>query len=106
VLGIDVGSYSTKGVVCTPTGTVVATHVVEHAMSVPRPGWAEHDADAVWWRDTVAVCRSLLGTAGCTPAAIRAVAVSGIGPAVLPLDARGRPLRPAILYGIDTRAGA
>ncbi len=30
--------------------------------------------------------------------------VSGIGPAVLPVDAAGRALRPAILYGIDTRA--
>src|SRR5262249_40090143 len=29
---------------------------------------------------------------------------SAIGPCVLPLDDHGRPLRPAILYGIDTRA--
>jgi xylulokinase len=31
-------------------------------------------------------------------------AVSGIGPCVLAADADGRPLRPAVLYGIDTRA--
>src|SRR5579875_2077725 len=30
--------------------------------------------------------------------------VSGIGPVVLVADGDGRPLRPAILYGIDTRA--
>ncbi|HEY3481338.1 MAG TPA: FGGY-family carbohydrate kinase, partial [Streptomyces sp.] len=35
-----------------------------------------------------------------------AVAVSGIGPCLLPADAEGTPLRPAILYGIDTRATA
>ena len=34
----------------------------------------------------------------------RRVCVSGIGPCLCPLDAPGRPLRPAILYGIDTRA--
>jgi xylulokinase len=32
------------------------------------------------------------------------VGVSGIGPCVVPVDAHGSPLRPAILYGIDTRA--
>ena len=30
--------------------------------------------------------------------------VSGMGPCVLLADAAGKPLRPAILYGIDTRA--
>jgi xylulokinase len=33
------------------------------------------------------------------------VAVSAIGACLLPVDAAGRPLRPGILYGIDTRAG-
>lgn len=32
------------------------------------------------------------------------VAVSAIGPCLLPLDAAGRPLRKGILYGVDTRA--
>ena len=51
LLGIDVGTYSSKGVLATPEGAVVARHVVEHGMDVPRPGWAEQDADAVWWHD-------------------------------------------------------
>ncbi|GAC1433354.1 MAG: FGGY-family carbohydrate kinase [Chloroflexota bacterium] len=105
ILGLDVGTYSTKGVLCTPGGTVVASHVVEHGLSVPRPGWAEHDADGVWWAGCTAVCRALLAHAR-HPGAVRAVALSAIGPAVLPVDARGRPLRPAILYGVDTRAMA
>jgi xylulokinase len=37
---------------------------------------------------------------------VRGVCVSGIGPVLLAADADGRPLRPAILYGIDTRAQA
>lgn len=32
------------------------------------------------------------------------ICVSGIGPCVLPCDAHLQPLRPAILYGVDTRA--
>ena len=45
--------------------------------------------------------------AACSPgrgARVRAVGVSALGPCVLPADAHGRPLRPAILYGIDSRA--
>lgn len=103
LLGIDVGTYSSKGVLSTPTGDVLATATVEHGLSLPRPGWAEHDADAVWWADVVQICRRLLaGTYSGDD--VGAVAVSAIGGCVLPVDRDGRPLRPAILYGIDTRA--
>lgn len=102
VLGIDIGTASTKAVVVTPNGRVVARTERPHRVSYPRPGWAEHDAEATWWDDVVAVCRALQPELS----SVQAVAVSGIGPCVLPCDKRGRPLRPAILYGIDSRAGA
>ena len=103
LLGIDIGTASTKGVLCTPSGEVVAETVIEHGVDQPRPGWYEQDADAVWWGDVVAVCQRLLpGRAD----AVRGVAVSAIGPCLLPVDADGRALRPGILYGIDSRAGA
>ena len=60
LLGIDIGTDGAKGVLCTPEGEVVASAVVEHAMAVPRPGWAEQDADQVWWGGFVALCRQLL----------------------------------------------
>jgi xylulokinase len=103
LLGIDIGTYSSKGVLCTPEGDVVASHVVEHGISLPRPGWVEQDADAIWWNDTVAICRALITDAH--PAEeIAGVAVSAIGPCMLPVDEQGTPLRPGVLYGIDTRA--
>ncbi len=104
LLGIDVGTYSTKGVLCTPEGEVVAEHIVEHGLDLPRPGWAEQDADGVWWGDIVKVCQAILGNGQHSAADVGAVAVSAIGPCLLPVDSEGRPLRPGILYGIDTRA--
>jgi xylulokinase len=103
LLGIDVGTYSSKGVLCRPSGAVLAEARAAHEMSVPRPGWAEHDADRVWWADVVAIARELTAR---IPAGdrIAALAVSAIGPCLLPVDAAGRPLRPAILYGVDARA--
>ncbi len=91
---------------CSPDGEVLRQHVVEHEMDIPRPGWAEQDADAVWWHDVVAICRALLDGVPYAGADVAAVAVSAIGPCLLPLDAAGRPLRKGILYGVDTRASA
>jgi len=103
LLGIDIGTYSAKGVLCTPAGEVLAQAVVEHTMSIPRPGWAEQDADAVWWGGFVAICRQLL-SGRYSGADVGAVGVSAIGPCMLPVDEQGRPLRPGVLYGVDTRA--
>jgi xylulokinase len=101
LLGIDVGTASTKAVLARPDGEVVARAARAHELSLPRPGWAEHDPEAVWWHDVCAVCRELLGHAR---GGVAAVGVSGIGPCLAPCDAQDRPLRPALLYGIDTRA--
>lgn len=105
LLGIDVGTYSTKGVLTTPEGEVLHQHVVEHGVSFPKPGWVEQDADAIWWSDVVAVCHSVTA-AGFDTSRIGALAVSAIGPCMLPVDEQGKPLRPGVLYGIDTRAQA
>lgn len=103
LLGIDIGTYSAKGVLCTPAGDVLATATIEHDLSIPRPGWAEHDPDRVWWGECAGLCRMLL-SGRYSGADVGAVAVSAIGPCLLPVDHAGRPLRPGILYGIDTRA--
>lgn len=103
LLGIDIGTSSSKGVLCTPEGEILASAVVEHETSFPAPGRAEHDAEAIWWGEFVTICRKLL-SGPFTGEDVGAVGVSAIGPCMVPLDAAGTPLRPAVLYGIDTRA--
>lgn len=104
VIGVDVGTYSAKGVLVDPSGRVVAERVVPYDLSIPRPGWAEHDADAIWWSSLCTITRGLLRDADVRADDVAAVGTSAIGVTMLPLDAAGRPLRPSILYGIDTRA--
>ena len=101
VLGVDIGTGSTKVVVCGPTGQVVASTSSEHGVDLPHRGHVEQDAETVWWRDLTALIRSLDDDVRCR---VEAVAVSGLGPCVLITDHDCRPLRPAILYGVDTRA--
>ncbi len=104
LLGVDLGTSSSKAVLCSPDGRVVHSAVREHAMSLPRTGWAEVDAEAVWWGETVSLVRELMGRASADR--VVGLCVSGVGPCLVLCDAQLRPVRPAILYGIDTRAGA
>ncbi|ORA53422.1 sugar kinase [Mycolicibacterium chubuense] len=105
LLGIDMGTGSTKGVLVDSTGTVVASETISHGMDLPRPGWAEVDADAVWWREVCAISAALTAKLPAN-ATLAGMCVSGVGPCLVLCDADLRPLRPAILYGIDTRAHA
>ncbi len=105
-LGIDIGTFETKGVLVAADGTITATASRPHKMLVPRPGWAEHRAEEDWWGDFVHVTKALLAQSGIDPKAIRAVAASAIGPCMLPVDSAGAPLMNGVLYGVDTRATA
>jgi xylulokinase len=104
LMGIDVGTYETKGVLVTPEGKVVATEVMPHTLIFPRAGWAEHDPESTWWGDVKNVSKALLATEGVSPDHIKGVGISAIGPDVLPIDENFQPLRNGILYGVDTRA--
>ena len=106
VLGIDLGTGSSKGVLTTPDGSIVATasRPRPRSMSMPRPGWAEVDAEAVWWADVASIAQELVAAAAGAPVA--ALCVSGVGPCLVLCDEQDRPVRPAILYGIDMRATA
>ena len=105
LLGVDIGTYSSKGVlVDSETGEVFALHIVEHGLSMPEPGWVEHDPDDIWWGEFVDICQNLLASTQIDPEQIKGIGISGIGPCVLPIDEDGNALRQGILYGIDTRA--
>lgn len=106
LLGVDVGTSGSKGVLVDLDGRVVASHALEHGMDIPNSGWAEQDADEVWWHDTRLIIRELLAQSAIDPQAIAGVGLSAIGPCVVAIDQDGRAIRPGILYGIDTRATA
>ena len=103
-LGIDIGTFESKGVLVDSAGRIVATASRPHKMIVPRAGWAEHRAEEDWWGDFVHLTRTLHAQSGIDPASIKAVAASAIGPCMLPVDSAGTPLTNGVLYGVDTRA--
>ncbi len=103
-LGVDIGTFESKGVLVDFAGRIVAQAARGHEMIVPRAGWAEHRAEEDWWGDFVFITKALL--TGVDARLVKAVACSAIGPCMLPVDAAGAPLMNGVLYGVDTRASA
>ena len=103
LVGIDIGTYSSKGVIVTTDGVVVEKSSIPHKVSIPKPGWMEHDADDVWMHDFLFVLKDLLSKTGIDPKEILSLGVSSIASATLLLDQDKNPVRPSILYGVDTR---
>jgi xylulokinase len=106
-LGVDIGTSSSKGVLADADGRILASAVRAHGVSRPRPGHVEMDAD-IWWAEFTSLARELpeLARADGFETDVVAVGVSGMGPCVLLADDDDRPVRPAILYGVDMRTGA
>ena len=103
-LGVDIGTFETKGVIVDQGGRIVATGARPHQMLVPQRGWAEHRPQEDWWEDFVFVTQKMLSESKIAPSSIAAIGTSAIGPCMLPVGADGTPLMNAVLYGIDTRA--
>lgn len=100
VLGVDIGTSSSKGVLVGLDGTLMRSAVREHAVDCPGPGRFEMDG-RLWWEEFRELAREL-----GQDAEVVAVGVSGMGPCVLLADSNDLPVRPAILYGVDTRSTA
>ena len=104
-MGIDIGTYESKGVITDSSGTVIVYQSCPHTMESPKPGYAEHDAEMIWWGDFCTLSNGLISQSGINPADIHAVGCSTIAPCCLPVDEDCNPLRKAILYGVDVRSG-
>ncbi len=99
VIGLDIGTTGCKAALFTADGVLVANAFREYDIQFPQPGWAQQDAETVWML-AQEVLREVV-----TLSNVRDVAAIGLsvqGEAIIPTDAAGRALRPAIL-GMDTR---
>ena len=104
VLGLDIGTTSTIGILLALPDRILATATRTATLSSPHPGWAEEDPRQ-WWDNVTEITRELLATPGVTADSIKAVGVTGMLPALVLLDDNGRVLRPSIQQS-DGRCGA
>jgi xylulokinase len=94
LLGIDIGTTGCKVVLFARQGEPLAAAYREYNIERPEPGWAELDARATW-----AIIQAAIRAVTAHPAAqdIRALAVSSLGEAVVPVSADRRILGPSLL---------
>ncbi len=106
VVGIDVGTSSTKGVLVDGEGEILVSASASYEYHTPGPGWVEQDPED-WWRSVCEVTRQLVlqgqKERGISPSDIKAVCLSGQMNGAVLTNEKGQPLRPAILW-LDNRS--
>jgi len=102
LLAIDVGTQSTRAIVFDAKGTLLAKAQVAHepVHTAPQPGWAEQDPD-LYWRAVTSACQSLWAQ-GMQAQDVAGLALTTQRATMICTDARGTPLRPAIVW-LDQR---
>lgn len=97
LLGLDLGTSSCKGVVFDERGTILAVTSRGYSLDIPKPGWVEMDANRMW-NAIVEICRELADKTRDDP--VVAFGVSTQGETMIPVDAKGEPIRPAFMNEI------
>jgi xylulokinase len=103
LLGIDIGTQSTRAALFTADGTVVGVAGRAQEMHTPHPGWAEQDP-ATWWDNTVDAIRAAMAEAEASPGQIVAVGAGGQMHGTVPLSAEGELLSHGVQLWCDKRA--
>ena len=95
VIGLDIGTTSTIGILVRLPETVLGIVSRPVTLVSRNPGWAEEDPEQ-WWRNSCAIIRQLIADSGIPPTEVAGIGVTGMLPAVVLLDEEGRVLRPSI----------
>ena len=90
------GTTRIRALLFTPERPVVAEGSRPTPVERPRPGWAEHDAEALW-QAACGALREATASIG-RPARIRGIAVASVGEAFVALGGDGRPTCPVIAW--------
>lgn len=94
ILSIDQGTTSTRAMVFSAAGDILAVAQREYAQSYPHAGWVEQDAETIW-QDTLAVVRDVLARAG----QVRALGITNQRETLVIWNRNtGAPVHPAIVW--------
>jgi xylulokinase len=103
LVAIDVGTSGARACAFTDSGAQLHEVRRSYPTALPAEGWAEQDASR-WQAAALSALSALVRSLGHS-CRIRAIAVTGQCPSVVPLDRRDKPLRPGLIYR-DNRATA
>src|SRR5918993_1331458 len=102
LMGIDFGTGGVRVGLFDHKGSPAVFRAVEFETSHPQPGWAEQDPGE-WWSCLARATRGALEESGVPADQVAGISVDATASTVVAADAKGRPLRPAIMW-MDVRA--
>ncbi|MEZ6123502.1 MAG: glycerol kinase GlpK [Planctomycetaceae bacterium] len=98
VLALDQGTTSSRAIVFSEDGSIVAVAQKEFAQHFPRPGWVEHDPEEIWTTQ-LAVARAAIRKAGLKASEIAAIGITNQRETAIVWDRRtGQPVHNAIVW--------
>src|SRR5690242_18945455 len=95
LLGIGVGPGGARELLVALDGSVLDAALTEYPMATPAPGWAEQDP-ADWLAAAKQAVHAAIAPAG--QPRVLAIYLTGQMHSLVPLDAYGAVVRPAILW--------
>ncbi|WP_258171378.1 gluconokinase [Paenibacillus sp. R14(2021)] len=102
MIGIDIGTTSTKSVLFRENGEVVTSAHVEYPLLTPTPSVAEQDPDQIL-AAVIATVKNVM--AGIKPQQVLLASFSSAMHSVIPIDADGQPLMNCLTWA-DNRSAA
>ncbi|ULL15267.1 gluconokinase [Paenibacillus sp. H1-7] len=104
MIGVDIGTTSTKSVLFETSGVLKASHGIEYPLYSPKPAIAEQDPDEIF-QAVVATIRQVVANSGVDPSNILCVSFSSAMHSVIAVDAQGTPLTKCITWADNRSAG-
>lgn len=103
VIGVDIGTQSTKALLVSCAGEIIAQHAKAYQLDTPKPLWAEQ-WPSVWYEAVIECIQQVVETSGLPAEQIKAICVSSLyGGAGIPVDTWMKPLHPCLIW-MDRRA--
>ena len=102
ILAIDLGTTAVKGALYSTSGVEVACATQEYELQTAAPGHVEVDVE-VYWKSIRDCLGEVWAKAGDRRGEVASLAISAQGETLVPVDASGKALCPAIVW-LDNRA--
>ncbi|OIK09024.1 gluconokinase [Bacillus sp. MUM 116] len=102
VIGVDIGTTSTKSVLFSANGTVIERHGIEYPLFSPTPATAEQDPEEIF-SAVIQTIKTVIKNSKVSPSDILCVSFSSAMHSVIAVDESGKPLTRCITWA-DNRS--
>ncbi len=97
VLALDQGTSSSRAILLDHAGTAVAAAQQPFEQVYPRPGWVEHDPEAIW-QSQIDTAREVMARAKAAPDDVAAIGITNQRETAVIWDSAGRPIANAVVW--------